>query len=87
MTKATINTSVEEPQNKGRLDTGQRQMVKHLASVVDQCAENLQISREILATRRDLEQLVRSGKNDKLLTGWRGDAIGSKLKAALQTRG
>ncbi len=84
--QTTVDSRVEEPQDKGGLDAGQRQIVKKLALVVDQCAEDLRVSREILATRRDLEQLVRSGKCDRLLAGWRSDVIGNKLLAAMQTR-
>ena len=32
------------------------------------------------------EQLVRSGKCDRLLAGWRSDVIGNKLLATMQTR-
>ena len=85
--QATIDASVEQPREKGGLDASQRQMVKHLASVVDQCADDLRVSREILATRSDLEQLVRSGKSDRLLAGWRSDVIGNKLLGAIQACG
>ncbi|HWK75355.1 MAG TPA: ribonuclease D [Povalibacter sp.] len=43
------------------------------------------IAPELLATRRDAEQLVFSGRSDHLLQGWRREVIGERL-VALATR-
>jgi ribonuclease D len=50
--------------------------------LVRNTAEKLQISPELLATRRDAEQLVYFDKHDDLLVGWRKDVIGDALIAA-----
>lgn len=42
-------------------------------------AERLNVSPELLATRKDLEQLVFSNKHDSLLSGWRAELIGKRL--------
>ena len=42
-------------------------------------AEQLKISPELLATRRDVEQLVFSARAEHLLSGWRRDVIGEQL--------
>ena len=45
-------------------------------------AEEVKISAEMLATRRDVEQLVFSRRTDHLLSGWRREIIGEPLLAA-----
>ena len=39
----------------------------------------LKISPELLATRRDIEQLVFSRRSDRLMNGWRRAVIGERL--------
>ena len=53
--------------------------VTHLMSYTRAQAEQLKISPELLATRRDVEQLVFSSRAEHLLTGWRRDVIGQRL--------
>jgi ribonuclease D len=50
-------------------------------------AEEMRISPELLATRRDVEQLVFSNRTDRLASGWRKDVIGDRLVAKLQEPG
>lgn len=47
-------------------------------------AEALAIAPELLATRRDVEQLVFSGRAGQLLTGWRREVFGERLVAMAQ---
>ena len=75
-----------EPASSGppRPDPQQVAMVTKLMNVTRTTAEELKVSPEILATRRDVEQLVFSRRADRLSSGWRKDAIGARLIAKLQ---
>jgi ribonuclease D len=60
------------------------QVLAHIAqllAIVRAEAERLSIAPELLATRRDVEQLVFSGRADHLATGWRREVIGARLVA------
>lgn len=54
-------------------------LVTKLMNVVRARAAEIKVSPELLATRRDIEQLVFSGSADRLSTGWRREAIGREL--------
>jgi ribonuclease D len=54
-------------------------LVTKLMNLARARAEELKVSPEILATRRDVEQLVFSRRTDRLSTGWRKDVIGDRL--------
>lgn len=53
--------------------------VTELMGVVRSQALQLSIAPELLATRRDVEQLVFSGRSEQLLSGWRRTLIGERL--------
>jgi ribonuclease D len=57
--------------------------VKKLATVTREVAETLSISPEILATRRDLEELARGERGGPTQRGWRREVVGDTLVAAL----
>lgn len=67
-----------------RPEPQQLAMVTKLMNFARATAEELKISPELLATRRDVEQLVFSRRTDRLGTGWRKDVIGDRLLARLQ---
>ncbi|HKE93065.1 MAG TPA: ribonuclease D, partial [Povalibacter sp.] len=67
-----------DPQQLGRVS-------KLLAIVRDEAARN-EIAPELLATRRDAEQLVFAGRSDHLLQGWRRALIGERLVAAASSQ-
>lgn len=67
-----------------RPEPQQLAMVTKLMNLARTTAEELKISPEILATRRDVEQLVFSRRTDRLSTGWRKDVIGDRLIAKAQ---
>lgn len=67
-----------------RPEPQQLAMVTKLMNITRTTAEELKISPELLATRRDVEQLVFSRRTDRLSTGWRKDVIGDRLVARLQ---
>ncbi|HEY0940524.1 MAG TPA: ribonuclease D [Steroidobacter sp.] len=68
-----------------RPEPQQLAMVTKLMSFTRATAEELNISPELLATRRDVEQLVFSKRTDRLSSGWRKDVIGDRLIAKLQS--
>ncbi|MEZ5512328.1 MAG: ribonuclease D [Steroidobacteraceae bacterium] len=59
--------------------------VKQLAAITNTAAAELNLASEVLATRRDLEQVARGDEDAQPLTGWRRAVIGSRLLAALGT--
>ncbi len=62
-------------------DPAQLTRVNRLMSWLRQRGVELKISPELLATRREVEQLVFSGRADRLLAGWRSSVIGEDLQA------
>lgn len=69
----------------GKPDPDQVARVTKLMKFVRARAEEMKIAPELLATRRDIEQLVYSGRAQAIKTGWRREAIGEQLLAlALQ---
>lgn len=62
-----------------RPEPEQTARVTKLMAFVRAEGERQAIAPELLATRRDAEQLVFSGRSDHLLQGWRRDAIGERL--------
>jgi ribonuclease D len=67
-----------------RPDPQQQALVTKLMNFTRTQAEGLKISPELLATRRDVEQLVFSRRADRLASGWRKDVIGDQLAAKLR---
>jgi ribonuclease D len=61
----------------------QTALVRKLATLNQTIAQGLGLSPEVLATRRDIEQLAEGGRNVGILTGWRRTVIGEPLLAAL----
>ncbi|HTU66930.1 MAG TPA: ribonuclease D [Steroidobacteraceae bacterium] len=66
-----------------RPDPAQVALVKKLADLSNETAKQLEISGEVLATRRELEKLAAGKRDVSLLRGWRADVVGQKLLAAL----
>jgi ribonuclease D len=58
-------------------------LVKKLAALNQAVAADLGLSPEILATRRDLEQLADGRQDVPMLSGWRRAVIGDRMLAAL----
>jgi ribonuclease D len=68
---AAVSPQRPDPQSVAR--------VTQLLNFARTQAEQLKISPELLATRRDVEQLVFSARAEHLLTGWRREVIGERL--------
>lgn len=70
-----------------RPEPTQLALVTKLMNFVRAHAQTLEVSPEVLATRRDVEQLVFSGRADHLLDGWRREAVGERLLALAEAEG
>jgi ribonuclease D len=55
--------------------------VRRLGEIVQQVAAELELAGEVLATRRDLEQVARDEPDAAVWHGWRREVIGQRLKA------
>jgi ribonuclease D len=66
-----------------RPDPSLTALVKKLSVVNQATAAELSLSPEVLATRRDLEQLAEGQRDVAVLQGWRKGVIGDRLLAAL----
>jgi ribonuclease D len=76
----------EEPfaaRRRPRQDPQRDARLKALSAVVRRVAEELGLSPEVLATRRDLQQILNGRRDVEPLRGWRADVVGSALLAAL----
>jgi ribonuclease D len=62
-----------------RPDPREQALVTRLLTMIREEAARSQIAPELLATRRDVEQLVFSGRSEHLLRGWRRALIGERL--------
>ncbi len=62
-----------------RPEPAQLALVTKLMNFVRGHAHALDVCPELLATRRDIEQLVFSGRTEHLLEGWRREAVGERL--------
>lgn len=62
-------------------------LVAKLMGLARETAQHAKINAELLATRRDVEQLVFSRRTKHLLSGWRREIIGEPLIAAARQSG
>jgi ribonuclease D len=70
-------------QSRARPDPQKTALVKKLAALNQAIAAELGLSPEILATRRDLEQLADGRQDVAVLKGWRRAVIGDRMLALL----
>jgi ribonuclease D len=73
--------------NPPRPQPQQLALVTKLMSVAREIAQHAKINAEVLATRRDIEQLVFARRTEHLLSGWRRDIIGEPLLVAARQSG
>ncbi len=66
-----------------RPDAEQQARVKRLAEVAAETAKQIEVSVEVLATRRELERLAAGKRDGSVLRGWRASVFGDRLLAAL----
>src|SRR2546421_563161 len=68
---------------RARPDPAKAALVKKLGAVSQAVAAELNMVPEVLATRRDLEQLADGRRDGAVLRGWRRATVGERLLAAL----
>jgi ribonuclease D len=66
-----------------RPDETQQALVRKLSQLARRIANDLQLAPEILATRRDLEQIAGGALNAAPLSGWRREIVGQQLLAGI----
>jgi ribonuclease D len=71
------------PPGRPRPDPQKTALVKKLGGISQSVAQELQLVPEVLATRRDLEQLAEGRRDGAVLRGWRRAILGERLLAAL----
>jgi len=65
-------------------DESQKALLKSMQKRVAECADNLGLAAETLASKRDLSALIFDGdKKSKVLTGWRRSVVGEDLSDLL----
>ena len=80
---AGMPTALPRLNSRGAPDPQKTALVKKLSAVHQAVATELNLPPEILATRRDLEQLADGRQDGAVLSGWRREVIGERLLAAL----
>jgi ribonuclease D len=80
---AAMPTVLPRVNPRGAPDPQKTALVKKLSTLHQSVATELNLSPEILATRRDLEQLADGRQDGAVLSGWRREVIGERLLAAL----
>jgi ribonuclease D len=73
--------------NPPRPQPQQLALVTKLMNLARETAQHAKINAELLATRRDVEQLVFARRTEHLLSGWRREIIGESLVAAARKSG
>ena len=65
----------------GDIDRDLRAAVTLVSAWISQLSRDLGIDTTILATRADLEALLRGDPEARLATGWRAEAVGDAVRA------
>ncbi len=68
---------------RARPDPAKMLLIKKLSGIAQTAASELGLAPEVLATRRDLEQLAAGARDGAVLHGWRRAVLGEQLLAAL----
>jgi ribonuclease D len=81
--EAEIPTPPPPVMSRPRPSPEQTALVRKLATLNQTIAQSLGLVPEVLATRRDIEQLAEGNRKVPILQGWRRTVIGEPLLAAL----
>lgn len=82
--ESSAHLSSSEPVRRAvRPDPAAQARLKALAAAVRRIAEQLQLTPEVLATRRDLQQLLNGDMDVPPLQGWRREVVGETLLSLL----
>lgn len=77
---------IERHSNEPEMPAELRPAVPLVSAWATQVARDLQIELALLATRADLEELLRGSTGARLATGWRSDALGSSIAELIDGR-
>jgi ribonuclease D len=66
-------------------DEKQKAILKNMQAKVIACAEELNISADIVAPKRELSASLNGDRNSRVFTGWRREIIGETLLGMLET--
>jgi ribonuclease D len=80
---ARMPSALPRVNSRGAPDAQKTALFKKLSAVHQAVATEFNLPPEILATRRDLEQLADGHQDAAVMTGWRREVIGQRLLAAL----
>jgi ribonuclease D len=69
---------------RARPEPARAALLRKLTDISQAAARELQLAPEVLATRRELEQLAAGRRDVMLLRGWRRTVLGERLLAALE---
>ena len=83
MAAAQVPQPPPPPPARPRPDLEQAALVRKLSGISQTVAKELNLVPEVLATRRDLEQLAQGRRDGTLMRGWRRAQLGERLLAAL----
>jgi len=83
ITAAEIPEPPPPPPARARPDPVKSALLKKLTGITQAVAAELAVAPEVLATRRDLEQLADGAREGAVLRGWRRPLLGERLLAAL----
>lgn len=80
--QAGLDAPVVKPSNENReLDRELRPAVGLVSAWVSQLARDLELDTALLATRADIEDLLRQDPVGRLTTGWRSELVGGPIQA------
>ena len=68
----------------GAPDESQKNLLKRMQKVVAECANDLDIAAETIASKKELSAVIIDGNRDsRVFQGWRRDLIGEQLTSLL----
>lgn len=79
MEAGKANSANEKPASDFRPSATQQKNIRSLMDLVRKHAARLRVTPERLATRRDIESLVYSGRKGVFASGWRNETFGAEL--------
>ena len=66
-------------------DEAQKTLLKKMQAVVQECAADLGLAAEIIASRKELSGVIIGGnRQSRVFDGWRGELIGDRLMELLE---
>ena len=66
-------------------DEAQKELLKKMQAVVQECAADLDLAAEIIASRKELSGIIIGGKRQsRVFDGWRSELIGDRLMELLE---